>query len=632
MCTHLNKTGATYYFRRQVPDDLVGFFRTARGNPRTEWKRSLGTKDREEAKRLLRPHVVETDALIDAARKTNALMCGPGAPEAAPSSDPVARMTREEFELWEQHQEDERAARAGEDRRWEEAQAYAAQLDPKSYAAMLIKDAQEEAGEYRGRYRRRKRRDQQRSSEADQPTAAADTLEISKLFERYAAIGAANPKTISKWRARVANLVEFLGHGDAARITRADLNRWIETLAAKGLSKKTVVDGYLPAVRVALSIAHDDGAISSNPASGLKVRAPKVAKLRERDLTDDEARTILQASLGQQPPKLAERHKLARRWVPWIMAYTGARVGEITQLRDGDIRQEDGVWIIHITPEAGSVKTYEARSVPLHSHLIEQGITELAKPGGTTPLFHDDAGNEVNPASKIRAADLAKWVRKLGIQAPQPNHGWRHRWKTQARAAGIIQRTFTGETGKWAHSDWMKVLAQFRTFSVTAVEKQWGRNVANYGAMKSFMYLMAAMSFAAPIHMARVGIRAASIEESKREAYLEDNLKPLAITRATLNYASLAGLSGDIMDLGVGTFSNYGGDMGEALGESYGVRGKRADQLLGGVVAPSAGLAQDAFEGAFTGNPHKLIRSLPGSNLPYVTPFITALREIGEEE
>ena len=60
--------------------------------------------------------------------------------------------------------------------------------------------------------------------------------------------------------------------------------------------------------------------------------------------------------------------------------------------------------------------------------------------------------------------------------------------------------------------------------------------------------------------------------------------------------------------------------------------GKRSDQLLGGVVAPGAGLAQDTFSGVFNGDPHKLIRSLPGSNLPYVTPFITALREIGDEE
>jgi hypothetical protein len=201
------------------------------------------------------------------------------------------------------------------------------------------------------------------------------------------------------------------------------------------------------------------------------------------------------------------------------------------------------------------------------------------------------------------------------------------------RGAGqIIQRTFTGETGKWAHNGFLKLLFQFRTFSIISVEKQWGRNARNYGAMKSFMYLMAAMSFAAPIHMARTGLKAASMDESKRDEYLDDNLSPLAVTRATLNYASMAGLSGDIMDLGIGTFSNYGGDWGEALGESYGPRGKRSDLLAGGAVAPSAGLAQDLFSGVFSGDSHKIIRSLPGSNLPYVSPFVTALREIGDEE
>jgi hypothetical protein len=70
MCIYLNKTGSTYYFRRPVPDDLVGHFRTEQGNARTEWKRSLGTKDREGAKRLLIPHTTETNALIDHARMT----------------------------------------------------------------------------------------------------------------------------------------------------------------------------------------------------------------------------------------------------------------------------------------------------------------------------------------------------------------------------------------------------------------------------------------------------------------------------------------------------------------------------------------------------------------------------------
>ena len=54
MCTHLDKTGSTYYFRRPVPRDLIGQFITATGKARTEWKYSLGTKDREEARPELR--------------------------------------------------------------------------------------------------------------------------------------------------------------------------------------------------------------------------------------------------------------------------------------------------------------------------------------------------------------------------------------------------------------------------------------------------------------------------------------------------------------------------------------------------------------------------------------------------
>jgi integrase len=64
---------------------------------------------------------------------------------------------------------------------------------------------------------------------------------------------------------------------------------------------------------------------------------------------------------------------MAKRWVPWLCAYTGARVGEIAQLRKQDVRWVDGHYVIHITPEPGTVKTDEPRDVVLHSHLIQRG-------------------------------------------------------------------------------------------------------------------------------------------------------------------------------------------------------------------------------------------------------------------
>lgn len=446
MCSYLEPVGKTYYFRRAVPKDLIGCFLTATGKPRTEWKVSLREKDRETAKRLLRPHEVETDRLIDEARA--ALR-----PAPAPSPAELAAQQRAAEEqaaqaALEAESIARREARSELRTQWRRRrQMSTAMLDPEEAAAVdLLKERDAELQELRAAVATMRAATEglgggaqgQAGSAAPHHPQSDAALSLSGLYERYAASGAANPKTVVKWRSRVAALIAFLGHDDARRVSRADLNRWVEALVAKGLAKKTIEAGYLPAVKVTLALAVDDEAIPSNPASALRVRAPKPAKLRERDLTDDEAATILAAALGPQPPGLAPSHALARRWVPWLCAYTGARVGEICQLRAMDIRQEQGVWVIHITPEAGPVKTHEARSVPLHPHLIEQGLVKLAKAGDASPLFYQEGvGNEVNPGSKIRAAHLAKWVRSLGVDAPQPFHGWRHRFKTVARSVGV---------------------------------------------------------------------------------------------------------------------------------------------------------------------------------------------------
>ncbi|WP_448500704.1 hypothetical protein [Sphingomonas sp.] len=192
-------------------------------------------------------------------------------------------------------------------------------------------------------------------------------------------------------------------------------------------------------------------------------------------------------------------------------------------------------------------------------------------------------------------------------------------------ASQIIQRTYIGETGKWAHDGFLKMLAQFRTFSVTAVEKQWGRGVRNYGAIKSAMYLMGAMSFAAPIHLARVHLKMTGMSRSEREKYAEQNLGPMQIARATLNYASASGLLGDIIDVGGGFASSFGGDGGEEMAAQIGVRGtKGQSQLVGGVFAPGVGLVEDVWDGIH-GDGKKIAKALPGANHPLAQPIINAI-------
>ena len=120
-----------------------------------------------------------------------------------------------------------------------------------------------------------------------------------------------------------------------------------------------------------------------NPFAGCVVEVPRAKVTREtgRAFTEAEAVTILRAALTT-PINPKQPFTAAKRWVPWIAAYTGARAGELTQLRRQDVESRPGVgWVIRITPEAGTVKTGEVRVVPLHADLVKQGFPA---PGSST--------------------------------------------------------------------------------------------------------------------------------------------------------------------------------------------------------------------------------------------------------
>lgn len=170
---------------------------------------------------------------------------------------------------------------------------------------------------------------------------------------------------------------------------------------------------------------------------------------RERGFTDSEALAILKAARDYQPPfsanprtREAEPTTAAKRWTPWLCAYTGARVTEITQLRKEDLREHDGIPFVRVTPEAGTVKTGQYRDVPLHPHLIELGFLAFVASRPAGPLFYQGPAHpDKQHPSLMVATRIGKWVRGLGVTGEvAPNHGWRHRFKTVAIEAGMDAR------------------------------------------------------------------------------------------------------------------------------------------------------------------------------------------------
>jgi integrase len=236
--------------------------------------------------------------------------------------------------------------------------------------------------------------------------------------------------------------MDSAGKTDLRFISTDDIKLWMNNALESGkMTRRSFKRNNLVAIKTIFARAVEEEVLLSDPAHRVKLRVSKHETGRDmRGFFDDEMNTILAATLAKPSKRMAAYNAVARRWVPWLCAYTGARVNEITQLRASHVKRLENFWCIKITPEAGTQKTLSVRWVPLHEHLIEQGFLKfaLAKKGDTplfTPSVSEPREDRTMSLSERVGAHLAKWVRGLGIDDPEvaPNHGWRHRWKTEAR-------------------------------------------------------------------------------------------------------------------------------------------------------------------------------------------------------
>jgi integrase len=292
----------------------------------------------------------------------------------------------------------------------------------------------------------------QAAAPASRPTAKSILLsELVDAWWQEAERTGKSPSTRESYSNTIRQLHAFLGHQDAHRITAEDVRRFRDfRLASKKrngqpVSATTVKNSDLAALKSVFGWAVDNARLADNPAAEVKVAKVAKVKLREREFTAGEASAILRAARHLQPGRELPQTFAAKRWVPWILAFTGARVGEIVQLRRQDLWQEkveghpDGVWVLRITPEAGAVKTKQAREVPLHPQLIELGFPAFVTGVIEERLFlvPDPKGGIAGPLQAVKNR-LGEFAREhVSDRGVSPNHGWRHRFRTVGTEAGI---------------------------------------------------------------------------------------------------------------------------------------------------------------------------------------------------
>ncbi|MCK1683799.1 tyrosine-type recombinase/integrase [Bradyrhizobium sp. 147] len=281
--------------------------------------------------------------------------------------------------------------------------------------------------------------------------ASADSL--SALVEHWwkeAKAAGRKQSTYESYRNTVAKLVGFLKHDQASRVTPQDIVRYKDHRFQGGASAKTVKDSDLAGLKTVFGWAVMNRRMASNPAEGLTIKVGKSRKLRSKGFYDQEASAILKharsLAAGREAPKLTA----AKRWVPWLCAFTGARVGEMLQLRKEDVRREGKHWVVHVTPEAGPVKTDEARDVVLHRQIIEEGFSEFFEESKSGYLFIDPKAGDLGVRKAVKTArnKVNAFVREV-VKDPNvdPSHGWRHRFKTVGIEQEVAMRVLDAIQG-----------------------------------------------------------------------------------------------------------------------------------------------------------------------------------------
>jgi site-specific recombinase XerD len=290
-------------------------------------------------------------------------------------------------------------------------------------------------------------------------TLAGGSLTFENLFQRWQREREPSPSTITTWRAYIRAFRKHLGHDDPSRVTKTDIVAWKDALVSAGYARKGIKDGQLAAVRTLYAYAVDNDIVTDNPAQGVKLQAKRVAGARMLAYTDDEVARLLTLADNKTNPN--------RRWLPWLMALSGARVGEVAQLWGQRIAEVDGVLVMKIAPaeDGGSLKNEGSeRAVPLHSAILKRGFLEFVRARGSGPLFYRARAKETKAVAESRhtskgiANHLAEWVRENGFtdKRKAPNHALRHWFKTACQRAGVLDSVadaIQGHRGKRGEAD-----------------------------------------------------------------------------------------------------------------------------------------------------------------------------------
>jgi integrase len=295
-------------------------------------------------------------------------------------------------------------------------------------------------------------------------------------------------RTFATYRNKVSDFARFIGHDDARQATKDDVRQWRDDLIERGLAKKTINDQYLAALKSVLAHGVKEFDLTTNVAGSIRDERNDPAPNGSKDYTEEQARIILSATFKGVRKDVAIPYRRAIFWAPWICAYTGLRVSEVTQLQGTSVLWDGEIPYLMIQPEDGGTKGGNAWTVGIHQHLIDLGLLEMFKAVGDGPAFYtpyppgEDLSKILNHRSKDAASRVADWVREeVGIVPPggKPNHAWRHTFTSASRDHSMDKETRDYMMGSRSKTDAREGYGGFSPKKISAEINKLPRIVVN---------------------------------------------------------------------------------------------------------------------------------------------------------
>lgn len=190
--------------------------------------------------------------------------------------------------------------------------------------------------------------------------------------------------------------------------------------------------------------------VAGSPFKGLQIDIKQRARDDRDPFTIDQLRAIFNAPIYRgcrsaskwKHPGNEVLRDSGQYWVPLISLFSGARLGEIVQLRTTDVKEESGILYFDLQDEGEDQRLKNENSrrrIPVHPKLIELGLRELMmqrRTNGEVRLFPDlplgKDGYYSSPFSKFYGRFLAS----VGAKGAKTSfHSFRHNFEDACRDA-----------------------------------------------------------------------------------------------------------------------------------------------------------------------------------------------------